>query len=439
MSDASECDVCCAPYTNVVRKKVACCFCGTAACASCMQQYLLTLQGDAHCMNPECKRAFDFEFLSMHLPKTWLLTKYRTHREGVLLEREMALLPATQDVLENYKYAGRLEEIVADAERRRQELQDELREVSTTLTLTRNELWTLRQNNYTRRFRNQGEDMKTKRQFIRACPVEGCRGFLSTAWKCGTCDVWVCKDCGEVKGEREDGDHVCNPDVAASHALLQKDSRPCPQCAAMIYKLEGCDQMFCTQCNVAFSWRTGALVTNGVIHNPHYYEWLRRTRGEVPRNPGDVPCGGLPDGHLVNARLRHLGTTVDTSRKVRNVHRMLNHVTAIELPRLRQEAQVGNDRNVDLRLQYLLNQIDRDTWRRKLQQREKKRERSFAVMQVYDMFSAAATDFFREFVNGERDVESTAHDLSALQQFANDSLAAIAKRFNMKTKRLRDD
>lgn len=25
-------------------------------------------------------------------------------------------------------------------------------------------------------------------------------------------------------------------------------------------------QMFCTQCHVAFSWRTGAVVTNGVIH-----------------------------------------------------------------------------------------------------------------------------------------------------------------------------
>ena len=439
-SSATECAVCCSAYTSVVRKKVSCNFCGTAACAACMQQYLLTLQGDAHCMNPECKRAFDFEFLSMHLPKTWLLSKYKAHRESVLLEREMALLPATQEVLENYKYAARLEEVIGDMDRRRQELQDELRRVSTTLALTRNELWTMRQSNYTRRFRNQGEGLKTtKRQFIRACPVEGCRGFLSTAWKCGTCDTWVCKDCGETKGARENAEHTCDPNVAASHALLQKDSRPCPQCAAMIYKLEGCDQMFCTQCNVAFSWRTGAVVTNGVIHNPHYYEWLRRTRGEVPRNPGDMPCGGLPDGYLVNARLRELGAMGDTARKVRNFHRLLNHVTAIELPRLRQEAQLGNDRNVDLRLQYLLKEIDREVWRRKLQQREKKRERAFAVMQVYDMFGAAATDFFREFVNGERGVDSTMNDLCALQRFANDSLGAISKRYNMKTKRLRDE
>lgn len=30
--------------------------------------------------------------------------------------------------------------------------------------------------------------------------------------------------------------------------------------------LSSCAQMFCTQCHVAFSWRTGAVVTGGVIH-----------------------------------------------------------------------------------------------------------------------------------------------------------------------------
>ncbi len=202
-------------------------------------------------------------------------------------------------------------------------------------------------------------------------------------------------------------------------------------------------QMWCTQCNVAFSWRTGAVVTNGVIHNPHYYEWLRRTRGEVPRNAGDVPCGGMPGAYDLEAALRraYASTRVDDVRKLRELHRVMRHVQVVDMPRLRRDADGGGDfqRNADLRLKYLLNQIDEDEWRRKLQQREKKRERAFAVMQVYDMFVGAATDTFRGLVQGPTEQRASAalHELCQLQAFANESLDNISKRFNMAVKRLR--
>jgi hypothetical protein len=192
---------------------------------------------------------------------------------------------------------------------------------------------------------------------------------------------------------------------------------------------------------VAFSWRTGQVVTNGVIHNPHYYEWLRRTRGEVPRNPGDLPCGGVPDAYQVNAALAaHADNPPpEDLRALRELHRVLRHVQAIDLPRLRREARADdNNRNVDLRLQYLLNQIDREGWRRKLQQREKKRERAFAVMQVYDMFCAVATDVYRSLVDRTAGPPACAEQMRQLQRFADASLAAIAQRFNMRVKRLRD-
>ncbi len=248
MPPAPACPVCCEPYTGHQRKRVECGHCATECCSACLQQYLLTLASDAQCMG--CKRAMDGEFLSMHLPKTWLLTKYKAHRERVLLDREMALLPGSQDLLQNYRDSQRLQAEVAEWEVERRQLQQRLFDVNADIVRARNALVTMDRSNYTQRVVPEatgaaggGEPARERRQFIRACPVDGCRGFLSSAWRCGTCETWVCKDCGEPKLEgQRDEDHVCNPDVAASHALLQRDSRPCPQCAAMIFKIEGCDQ-----------------------------------------------------------------------------------------------------------------------------------------------------------------------------------------------------
>jgi hypothetical protein len=49
---------------------------------------------------------------------------------------------------------------------------------------------------------NGGRVETEKRQFVRACPVADCRGFLSTAWKCGMCDNWTCPDCHEARTRR---------------------------------------------------------------------------------------------------------------------------------------------------------------------------------------------------------------------------------------------
>ena len=199
--------------------------------------------------------------------------------------------------------------------------------------------------------------------------------------------------------------------------------------------------MFCTQCHVAFSWRTGSVVTNGVIHNPHYYAWLRQTQGQgaIPRNPGDMPCGGMPDVYELERALRERPGTAAEQRELRIIHRVLRHVQHVDLPRLRRESRNDENRNVDLRLEYLLNRVDQREWQRKLQQREKRRERAFAVMQVYDMFCNAAGDMYRQLMGGQLGITECVHNLQQLRGFADETLDRISARFNMAVKRLRGD
>jgi hypothetical protein len=71
----------------------------------------------------------------------------------------------------------------------------------------------------------------------------------------------------------------------------------------MIYKIEGCAQMFCTECHTAFNWNT-LRIENGIIHNPHYFEWMRRQNengGQVERNPNEILCGRELDHHFARA------------------------------------------------------------------------------------------------------------------------------------------
>lgn len=72
------------------------------------------------------------------------------------------------------------------------------------------------------------------------CPDSECRGFLSTAYKCGTCQMWACPDCLVIKGRDKDSEHTCDPGQKESVALIIKESKPCPKCGERISKIDGC-------------------------------------------------------------------------------------------------------------------------------------------------------------------------------------------------------
>jgi len=259
-----------------------------------------------------------------------------------------------------------------------------------------------------------------RRAFVRACPWENCRGFLSSAWKCGMCDNWTCPDCHEVRGPTKDAEHTCDPNNVATAQLLAKDSRNCPKCAAMIFKINGCDQMWCTQCHTAFSWRTGRVETH-VVHNPHYFEY-QRAHGTLPRQPGDVPCGGFPDWGYV-ARL--LSRTQSTFGKITNAYRSHGHCQWALIPRYTVNAQ--ND-NRDLRIKLMIGDLTEDIFKKKIQQREKARQRKTDIRQVLEMYMAVLNDLFQTFVSNSN-VGELMTSLEALKNHVNPTLRVVSARY----------
>ena len=219
-----------------------------------------------------CQKVWTRKFVTDTFPKIWVNREWKAMNSRVAVEREKALLPDTVSVVENRKEIDRMKAEV-------EEITKEMR------TLT-NRRWALQ-----RQIQAGGSVVTTEvKSFGHKCPDQECRGFLSTQWKCGMCDKWTCPDCHVIKGTNRDAQHTCDPDVKATAQFLAKDTKPCPKCSTPIHKIEGCDQMWCTQCHTAFSWRRGTIETR--IHNPHYYEWQRQQNGgTAPRNLGDFECG----------------------------------------------------------------------------------------------------------------------------------------------------
>ncbi|CCU55530.1 hypothetical protein AHEV_209 [Adoxophyes honmai entomopoxvirus 'L'] len=57
-----------------------------------------------------------------------------------------------------------------------------------------------------------------------------------------------------------------------SNIFQDENIKQCPSCTIYIYKIEGCDIMWCTMCKVLFNWSTLKIVREK--HNPHYVDYL---------------------------------------------------------------------------------------------------------------------------------------------------------------------
>ncbi len=263
--------------------------------------------------------------------------------------------------------------------------------------------------------------------FVMKCPLTGCEGFVGTDWKCGLCEAKFCKECGDR--EEAAAAHICDPEVRATHQALRKEAKPCPKCAAMISKIDGCDQMWCTQCQTAFSWRTGQIEVSH-IHNPHYFQWMRQqgTEAAGPARPvGD--CVNLEPEELLDqvihyATRRRNHIVAEWARTIRHYHWIQrNHQFTLR------EKQ-NDDWRRQLRVKRLVNEITDDVWKDRLQRGEKATQKEFAIVQVLELFQQAGLDLVRNTLPEDADLGPLLEQLEALRKFCNSEMDKIQKRFN---------
>ena len=435
MTTKRSCNICAEYYNKVNRKEVKCCACDFEACRDCIKKYMLGSKEEPSCMS--CKVAWDRNFLLEQLGKTFMTRDYRDYREDLLVEREMGFLQATQPHVEREIRMEQLKEEIAILRKKLPKLEKELKEL-----------------------KEGGDHLLERKKFVRKCPNGDCHGFLSSALKCGLCNCWVCSDCREVKGfsNEEKDAHKCNKDTIESVKLLEKDSKPCPKCTSLIFKIEGCDQMFCVECHTAFSWNT-LKIESGVIHNPHFFEYQRMTNGGVaPRNPLEIQCGRELDNVFVaslidkiiplpkNWRRREIHGVVtyynhenhrcystdikdEVFLNIIETCRQVIHVRFVELPRFATEGRLYS--NMQLRIDYMRNKITKDGMKKILQKREKDNIKKAELSNVLGMYVACMTDLFYRLYD-ENELLKIKKEMNVLKKYVNDCLEKISKTYSCK-------
>ena len=414
--DPSVCQCCFEMFSEKSSGKKISCGCEFSICCKCMKTYLLDSTSDPDCMS--CHRSLDRSFLCDSVGTGWVNGAYKKHQSKVLLDKEMARMASAQPAAKRH-----LDIAAKDIELKK--IKQEQYQLHLKMRGVEREKWDLK-----------SRTPLVKKQFIQKCGVDGCLGSLSTAWKCGLCDTFSCSECHAVKGPDRDTPHTCNPDDIASVAEINKSTRGCPSCGTSIYKIAGCDQMFCTipSCETAFSFRTGRKET-GIIHNPHFFEAQRAglLAGEGnARAPGDRMCGGIPAAslierliekacgppgasrwtkeelHEINAKIvqdnrknNTFNAVVDWrsykhewSQKVMDTVQGSAHFSADIVDPLRARV-AGATNNEDLRVEFLLKYIDEKQLKSNLARRDKKRQQDQAVLHIMELFSTVLQEELR--------------------------------------------
>lgn len=288
----------------MAQSTIMCMYCNFECCKDCLMKYILSGIGKAKCMSIDCNEEFTMHQMVTLFDKKWVMEKrsggYLHHLNKVAIDAEKAKIPATlpfvklyieKEHIMNQRRATlasitRLEKKynVVNKWKIPEEGQPELKKLQEKLDV-------LDDTSQLIEYKIDGVEMVEKEPYIQGCPVGECRGLINSKHKCEICKVKLCKNCRSPLNNSES--HKCDPNTAASISAMKNNTKACPKCGTNIFKIDGCDQMWCVECKTAFCWKTGRIETHG-IHNPHYFQWLREHNQNVPRTIGDEICGGLP-------------------------------------------------------------------------------------------------------------------------------------------------
>lgn len=400
-----ECQVCVSTVADT--KRFACPSCEYNVCKACQKMYMLP-----SCMS--CRAEFTQRHMLDSLGPVFVNTVLRRHQEKLLMDWEKSLLPSSQE----------------SVDRVRAERENAARSRYGPVSRARIQA---------QEHMPRAPDARVPASLL--CPVEACRGYVSTSnstqWTCGICKVTLCPDCRVVVPAHARAGHVCNPDDLTSIALLQADSRSCPRCNVCIFRTEGCSHMHCTFCGADFNWDTGRCIKTTTNH---HYNGVANISESIAQSASSCPDSfDEQDQELDVVPMDALNTEVADAELVTSLY---NDLSVVRFTRgtLFRDAGSYEASLADLRVQFLMQEIDEARWTRRVFAVTKGRHRCEHLTRVLDMYISTARDFQRLLFRCVSNSESVVLKGTwlAFIGVCNQSLASLHSEFGGSLLTLRD-
>ena len=484
--------MCVEAFNKSTRKPVQCGTCQFTVCMQCFEHYQMEHSGmyDVQCMS--CKQLWEDEYVRERVPMS-VIKRLTEATKKRLRDEEIAFMPETQlyveygravntvkvneylDVMREvheFEYQIARDELsstikMGERQARKSALRQSIEQRKSYLWKLKNRIQAWRASKhlsihfkdimpeplYEKHFANattageaesshHGRRGSVEPLVLCPCPAEQCRGFVTRkGHKCGVCQQEVCAKCLTMVVDSETP-HECQETDVQSAELILKSSKPCPKCATRIHKIDGCDQMWCTQCNTPFSWQSGQEIVGAVIHNPHYYEWMRNrnhTTEAVDRYQMNH-CEGLPDIHTLMLHTDFVfgRNNMRFTDQIRRIHRRCVHFREVEIrgriPR-NQDPNLQFRDNLDIRLKWLNQETTDKSFESVLHKRYKQKLVNQRTVQVYDLVITLCSDVFHRLLRTNEDTEAIRNEylneLREIFSYADSCFKKLEKVYKM--------
>jgi hypothetical protein len=491
--EEKECQICTEKYT---RSPVKCEYCPMEACRSCCEKYILG-KNTITCMDTACNRQWTRKHISTHFTQSFINTQLKIHRENILFEKERQTFP---EAIEKMTHLGTIKEdfqfILSTLGN--ENLNSDKSLYYTILSISNILFEKIKKHNidanynyidiflthidyHVERIYNiifthyvsssssasaqhltitritdiftiindiiRGTGKSEMKKKVTQCPTQSCNGILDVEMRCILCKKTYCSSCLEDKPLEEE--HKCNPDTVETVNLLKTDTKSCPKCKANIYKIDGCDQMWCIKCHTAFSWKTGAIETK--IHNPHYYEWMRANNGGVIQRNENENENICRDEELNQTHANILFQCNEENKNIykyrfENEIKNVIHLREDELPKYAVNNNNNNNNRMEnhykstMKMNYLNKQISEKEYKQFLGNEENKKDRNIEIYQLIQMWIVVKTDILKRIlhdVKNKKKNDSYIYDaynveLDELKNFIKSHLNAIEKTYKTK-------
>lgn len=385
-----ECTLCTENMAD--NDRIICPHCGVEICEPCFQ-YSITMElQDPICIY--CKNTLSIEFILSNNITHWCEKVFLEYYSNLLLEKEknklMDTLPKYKKHLEinklkkernnldtNKKILNSLKNLKLSKEEHKLKYDNEILLRNLKKEEINNKIYKIEES-----LNIKKKEKKEKISYITKCPNTNCKGYINTQYKCELCETEICKACFMIK----DNDHICKRSDIESADLIKKDSKPCPGCYVPIFKISGCNQMFCTNCNTVFHWETLKL-DKGAVHNQHYFDYIAQLRNSTDQiRIENAACGNIEE--LYPRIIKYTRRSF-----IHQVYLANQELNADIIPRLR---EYFKDDFENYRIEYLCNKLSEKNWKKKIMKDTIANEANYSYIEIYEMFVTISSDLIRK-------------------------------------------